>query len=105
VATEIPDPSSAQVPPKIVWRKGAENSSTTTPPQSAKREDITPVAPMIAHQNEEWAERTAGTCTPACSQAPSGSVRGGVDVEQLAEQVSRLLARQLQIERERRGMF
>jgi len=105
VAMEIPDPSSAQAPPKIVWRKGAESSSTTTPSQSVKRENITPVAPMIASQNEGGADWTAETFTSASPQAPSDIVRGGVDVEQLAEQVSRLLARQLQIERERRGIF
>jgi hypothetical protein len=104
VAAEIPDPSSAQTPPKIVWRKGAESSSTTSPPQSAKRENITPGAPTIARQNEIGSDRTAETLTPAPPTPPSGGMGGGVDVEQLAEEVSRLLARQLQIERERRGM-
>ena len=108
VAAEIPGPSSAQAPPKIVWRKGAESSSTASPPQPAKRENITPGAPMIARQNAEGSDRTAETVTPASPPAPSGGIgdgRGGVDMEQLAEEVSRLLARQLQIERERRGMF
>lgn len=105
VAAEIPNPSSAQAPPKIVWRKGAENSSTASLLQSAKRENITPGAPMIARQNESGSNQTAETFTPASSPSPSDSGGGGVDVEQLAEQVSRLLARQLQIERERRGMF
>lgn len=105
VATEIPDPSSPQAPPKIVWRKGAESSSTASPPQSAKRENITPGAPMIARQNERGSDQTAETFTPTSPPAPSDSGGGGVDVEQLAEQVGRLLARQLQIERERRGMF
>jgi len=63
---------------------------------------------MIARQNEEGAGRTAETSKPASPPAPSAGIGGGgggVDVEQLAEEVSRLLARQLQIERERRGMF
>ena len=105
VAAEIPAPSFAQASPKIVWRKGAESSSTASPPQPAKRENITPGAPMIARQNEGGSDRTAETATQASPPTPSGGVGGGVDVEQLAEQVSRLLARQLQIERERRGMF
>jgi hypothetical protein len=82
-----------------------ESSSTASAPQSAQRENITPAAPMIARQNDGGAERTAETLTTASPPAPSGGVGGGVDVEQLAEEVSRLLARQLQIERERRGMF
>jgi hypothetical protein len=105
VATEIPASSFAQAPPNIVWRKSVESSSTASPPQSAKRENITPGAPMIARQNDGASDRTAETSPPAPPQAPSVGVGGGVDVEQLAEEVSRLLARQLQIERERRGMF
>jgi hypothetical protein len=104
-AAEIPASSFAQAPPKIVWRKSAESSSTPSPPQSAKRENITPSAPMIARQSDGGSDRTAETFTPASPPAPSGGVGGGVDVEQLAEEVSRLLARQLQIERERRGML
>jgi hypothetical protein len=102
LAAEIPTAS----PPKpgMIWRKSESGSSAASRTQTTV-ETLKSNAPVIARQSDGGSSNPAGTSPPHSSPTHSESVDGGVDVEQLAERVGRLLARQLQIERERRGMF
>ncbi|HKQ79337.1 MAG TPA: hypothetical protein VJ810_36925 [Blastocatellia bacterium] len=92
--------------PQMIWRKAeaGEQSRPLTGPSPLVRE---PVAPMIARQIDSGSPAfesgatvrettTTGTAPPAPGR--------GLNLAHLAEQVSRVLTRQLEAERERRGM-
>lgn len=118
-ATEVRAALSGAPQPAMVWRERAEVSSggmfadgTTGGPGTAL-----PLAISAARGGEPQVARQATTAEPASSTntestasvaappMPATPPANEIDVAHLAEQVSRLLARQLQIERERRGMF
>jgi hypothetical protein len=102
LAAEIPTAS----PPKpgMIWRKSGGGSSAASEAQTGI-ETLKLNAPVIARQSDGGSSNPVETHPPPSSPVTSESAGGGVDVEELAERVGRLLARRLQIERERRGMF
>jgi hypothetical protein len=99
---------------KLIWRKQAGLSlSQYSMSMNGATPQALPLSPGLANRSANWiARQTAdsamgemsttsamSTPTPSPSQ-PSSEV----NVAQIAEQVSRILARQLVVERERRGM-
>jgi hypothetical protein len=102
LAAEI---STASLPkPGMIWRMSESDSSAASQAQTGI-ETLKSNALVIARQSDGGSSDPVGISPPTSSPVPSESAGGGVDVGQLAESVGRLLARQLQIERERRGMF
>jgi hypothetical protein len=102
-----PYPTAAEIPamvkplgqPTLVWRKAAETPSSPMYMQ--------PSAPAIARQtmaSPPLAGANEGTSTTTvAAEAPQTSMQMP-NVAQIAEQVSRILHRQLTVERERRGI-
>jgi hypothetical protein len=109
VASEIPSGSSGAPEPALVWRKsageesnirGATTGGAVASSLPLKIEPATAIAPAVSRQVGADAEFGA---TPGMAVEPPARA-GEVDVAQLAEQIGRLLSRQLAVERERRGM-
>lgn len=106
--------SALPVQPSLIWRSadaathGLQRRSQPELPLAVS--SIPSLQPAIARQTDTTP--TAAIATPESS--PSSSIptppvfvptaTGGVNVGQIAEQVSRILFRQLTVERERRGM-
>ena len=102
VATELrvaPSPADAT---RIVWRKAAANSanreSAARGPTTAVGQTHTSGLQVMRQVDAEAASNgdSAPVVTPALES-------NGVDIGQIAEQVSRMIARQLRVERERWG--
>jgi hypothetical protein len=111
VAREIPAASSGAPEPALIWRKSAGDESNirgaTTGGAVAsslplKIEPPTAIAPAVSRQIGADAESGVGAAPGMGAEPPARA--GEVDVAQLAEQIGRLLSRQLAVERERRGM-
>jgi hypothetical protein len=92
--------------PEIVWRKPAPELAT---PALPIRE--TSVSTMIARQvvsepspGVEAMSATPAIATPAAPEITPAGGTSNLDIQQLAQQVSRILTRQLTVERERRGI-
>jgi hypothetical protein len=87
----------------IVWRKAEANGASRA--SAAPSPAIAPMyangAQILREAAAEPASSPAATPAPAPAPAPESS---GVDVFLIAEQVSRIMTRQLRIERERRGL-
>ena len=103
--------------PATVLRKAAEapppgdgllmkSSGTTnaTLPLKVNR-SATPVEVIVARQAEDVSSAGASPAASATSQESPAAAKqpGSIDLDQLAEQVGRVLSRQLAVERERRG--
>lgn len=123
VAAEIPVQKTTLSQRGIVWRKSANESSSGMPLGSQfSRDDknALPLAINLRNGNEQIARQSisASSSMPQTStemgnsmSADAGSLptpiptsASQVNVAQIAEQVSRILSRQLIVERERRGM-
>ncbi len=102
VADAVPTPLTAAAP-EMVWRKSAITSPEPafsrplTPENGHSPSPIVQTAPAQSSQTRE----TDSPPTPGMTATPPSP---SVNVAQLAEQVSRILYRQLRVERERRGM-
>ena len=102
----------ASPPPVLIWRKSDDGSSNSTAAGPAASSSLhqrkMPPGPMITPQGSNSSGRaepssTVGTETAPTAAAPPPSANH-LDMAQLAEQVSRMLARELAVARERRGM-
>jgi hypothetical protein len=116
VATEVRATRAASPEPAMVWRRSAEGAPAGgglvdgTIGGAGSALPLSLNAPgrggaQLARQTTT-AEPTASTnaeSTPPAAAAPLPANENEVDVARLAEQVSRRLARQLAVERERRG--
>jgi hypothetical protein len=108
-----PSISALPLPPSLIWRR--EDAVTNGLVQRRRQPELplaistgSGVTPTIARQTEPTSTSSidAGS-SPSSSLAPPAPVpmpSGGANVGQIAEQVSRILFRQLTVERERRGM-
>ena len=118
VTAEIRAASSGASKPAMVWRQSADRA----PSGGALADGTTgnarialPLAISAARGGEPQVARQAATAEPASSTnsestgpvaattTPATPPANEIDVAQLAEQVSRVIARQLTVERERRG--
>lgn len=105
VVQNIPAPSQ----PEIVWRKPS-TESVAVPSALPVHENINNSA--IARQTlsepspalESVPPTSTTTTTSAAAETAASGNTNTVDIQQIAEQVSRILTRQLTVERERRGM-
>jgi hypothetical protein len=89
---------------RIVWRKADINGAgrESASPGPAARLDPTHAGTQVMRQTtSDSTSGSTGASVPPVMAPAHGS--GGIDVARLAEQVSRIIARQLTIERERRG--
>lgn len=115
VASEIPAASSGAPEPNLIWRKSAGEASTSqgvtagraaASPLPLKLDSAPAVAANVARLITTGAESGAtsgiGASPPTATEPPAPARE--VDVAQLAEQIGRLLSRQLAVERERRGI-
>ena len=98
VATEVKVPTAA--PSTMVWRKSMSESSFKPQP---------PARPMPSSPSARAAPVTSGssaggTANPTMTANQTGMLAPGINIGQVAEQVSRILCRQLAVERERRGI-
>jgi hypothetical protein len=93
--------------PAMIWRRSVERSplseGATGAARSALPLAISAAPAQAARQEATTAEPTSSTGAERVTTAPPAPTDSGIDVARLAEQVSRLLARQLAVERERRG--
>jgi hypothetical protein len=118
VATEFRSAPSGTPQLEMVWRKSAEGSSsggmladgTTGGAGSALPLTISAARggePQVARQattaESASSTNTESTAPAATTAMPAGPPADEIDIAHLAEQVSRRLARQLTVERERRG--
>jgi hypothetical protein len=109
VAAEIRPTSASTSQPAMVWRQSA-NGSAAGDAGSALPLGINS-APggelLVARQTTATesppSTNTESTALAAATPMPAAPPGNGIDIAHLAEQVSRLLARQLTVERERRG--
>ena len=109
VAVEIRPTSASTSQPAMVWRQSA-NGSAAGGAGSALPLGINsaPGGEMLVARQTTTAEsppstNTESTALAAATPMPAAPPANGIDIAHLAEQVSRLLARQLVVERERRG--
>jgi hypothetical protein len=102
VAAELRVAPSPADSTRIVWRKADTNdanpASTTRTPTAAVGPTHTSGLQIMRQAVSEAASN--GDAAPAATSVPESN---GADVGQIAEQVSRIIARQLRVERERRG--
>lgn len=106
VVQNIPAPSQ----PEIVWRKPSAES-IAVPSALPVHENINSSAMTIARQTLsepspalESVPPSSNTTTSSAAETAAFGNTNTVDIQQIAEQVSRILTRQLTVERERRGM-
>ncbi|HKX29306.1 MAG TPA: hypothetical protein VJ302_16540, partial [Blastocatellia bacterium] len=120
VAAEIPPERISAARSHMIWRQSAGSetfggySAAGRPgfpgsplPLRIEAVPVTPQAPVVARQVGNGPVSEPGTtASPMPPSAPpeSAAPNRGLDLGQLAEQVGRLLSRQLTVERERRGM-
>ncbi len=94
--------------PLMIWRKAESRNEPRSLTGRSPLLQSTPesAAPMIARRGENGgsAFKTGPTISETTLTAPSPTQSPGLNLAQLAERVSRILARQLAAERERRGM-
>lgn len=109
VAAEIRPTSASTSQPAMVWRQSA-NGSAAGGAGSALPLGINavPGGELLVARQTTAAEsppstNTESTTPAATTPMPTAPPANGIDIAHLAEQVSRLLARQLVVERERRG--
>lgn len=106
-----PDPASDQTlapfsnspalsPPTLIWRKsfGSESALSTPTPLTS-----TPSDGLISRQ-ETTDSPIVSAANPPNAPPNANSPNQGINVAELAEQVSRIISRRLSIERERRGL-
>ena len=101
VAAEIPP--APLLPTGIVWRKADINDAGR---ESARPAPFSSAGAGYANGAVVMREAAAGEPGPSGDAAPVAAPAAGgegVDVVRIAEEVSRILARQLRVERERRG--
>lgn len=102
IADAVPTPVTAAAP-EMVWRKSA-----TTSPEPAFSRPPTPgnghSPPPIIQTAPAQSSQTREVASPPAREMTAATPSQSVNVAQLAEQVSRILYRQLRVERERRGM-
>jgi hypothetical protein len=118
VATEIRSVPSSAPKPAMVWRQSAERPSSggafaagitggagSALPlaMSAARGGDAQVARQATTAESTSSTNTEPTAPSAATPMPAAPPANKMDIAHLAEQVSRLLARQLAVERERRG--
>ncbi|HEY7545590.1 MAG TPA: hypothetical protein VID27_11940, partial [Blastocatellia bacterium] len=94
--------ASAQERPTIIWRRTDRRSGTTDNASLAIAPSSGRVS--VARQSAPESQTVALAASSAADMMPSVAApsSGGADVDQLAEQVWRLISRRLEIERERR---
>lgn len=104
VATEIPTQKNSISQTTLVWRKSTDESSRPS--------SLSTTGNSSTNKGQAIARQTSTAFSPIPTpQAETGSTLSNppipmpeVNVAQIAEQVSRILSRQLMVERERRGM-
>jgi hypothetical protein len=92
--------------PEIVWRKPAPESAAPALPIRETSVNTT-IARQVVSEPSPGVEAISATPALATPTAPETTPAGNtnnLDVQQIAQQVSRILTRQLTVERERRGM-
>jgi hypothetical protein len=102
IADAVPTPVTAAAP-EMVWRKSATTSpepAFSRPPTPGNGHSPPPIIQTAPAQSSQTREAASPPARGMTTATPSQSV----NVAQLAEQVSRILYRQLRVERERRGM-
>jgi hypothetical protein len=103
VAKEIRSARGDTPEPAMVWRKSAEGSLSsdraTAGSEALRIARRTTTAEPTPHASAESSQSATSMLTMPPTKEPASKL----DVARLAEQVSRLLARQLAVERERRG--
>jgi hypothetical protein len=92
--------------PEIVWRKPAPELAAAALPVRETSVN-TAIARQVLSEPSPGVEAVSATPAIATPAAPETTPAGGtsnLDIQQLAQQVSRILTRQLTVERERRGI-
>lgn len=108
VVAELAPPASP--PPVLIWRAGGSSNSMAASPAASSplpHRAMSP-EPVIARQASTSSGPAEPSSTAATGPAPVATgpraSASDLDMAQLAEQVSRMLSRQLAVARERRGM-
>jgi hypothetical protein len=96
---EIPFASFTVAQPQLILRKAGSGESAG--PRETANAGVTPAAPTIARQETAGSSSSAAAAAPG--MPPSRPKRRAVDIDKLAERVSRILERRLETERDRRG--
>jgi len=99
VAAEVLAPPQLPGSASIVWRKADANGASRASATSGPAPTGGPTYTQIMRQSQS--EPTPGSIAPVATAAVGNN---GVDITRVADQVGRMIARQLRIERERRGM-
>ena len=120
-STEVQLPSLNTSRPAMLWRTRSESSSTNAGPVTGSAINANMTFPLtvsrvprssqdvVARQTEEGMPSSSAGTAPApreesASSSAATTETGSLDLEQLAQQVGRVLSRQLAVERERRGI-
>ena len=101
VVAETQVPPSPMAFPSIVWRKAESSAASITMPQRAAWLSGPSYSSETPIMRQAASEPMASG--PDSHVALPGSANGGIDLTRVAEQVSRILTRQLRTSRERRG--
>jgi hypothetical protein len=94
--------------PEMVWRKPSAQSIPSALPVGETSSNSAIIARQTLSEPSLALETVPATSTTTTTSAAAETAASGntntVDIQQIAEQVSRILTRQLTVERERRGM-
>lgn len=106
VLARMPTSGTPLPQPKMVWRKPTPELATPALPIRETSVNTT-IARQVVSEPSPGVEAMSATPAIATPAAPETTPAGGtnnLDIQQLAQQVSRILTRQLTVERERRGI-
>jgi hypothetical protein len=93
--------------PEMVWRKPSAESIPSALPVGETSSNSAIIARQTLSEPSPALESvppTSTTTTTSTAETAASGNTNTVDIQQIAEQVSRILTRQLTVERERRGM-